>query len=243
MTTGSYEARSRPWWSGFARRHPRASVALLVASGFAAAALLLWGFFAIVDEIPERGSMVRLDVAVARWLETHGTEWGESIFSRVSWLGAPALTVIIVAAVVAFAWRREWLPAGALALASIGGSVLDNVLKPLFHRGRPETAWEFVSHPSWSFPSGHAMNSIVGFGFLAMLLLERQPRRPIRIAILTAAVLLIAVIGFSRLYLGVHYLSDVVGGYLAGAVWLLVCIAGYRVDRARLRGAGTGKRG
>ena len=178
--------------------------------------------------------MVRLDVAVARWLEAHGTELGESIFSRVSWLGAPALDVIIAVAVILFALRRQWLSAAALALATIGGSVLNHILKPLFHRGRPETAWEFIHHPSWSFPSGHAMSSLVGYGFLAMLLLERRSDRPARIAIVAVAVVLIAITGFSRLYLGVHYLSDVVGGYLAGAVWLVVCIAGYHVDQTRV---------
>lgn len=195
--------------------------------------MLLWAFFAIADELPERGNMVRLDVAVAHWLDAHGTELGESIFSRVSWLGAPALNAIIAGTVIVFALRREWLSAGALALATIGGSVLNDILKPLFHRGRPETAWEFIHQPSWSFPSGHAMGSLVGYGFLAMLLLERRRDRWSRITIITVAVVLIAITGFSRLYLGVHYLSDVVGGYVAGAVWLVVCIAGYHVDRTR----------
>jgi undecaprenyl-diphosphatase len=78
------------------------------------------------------------------------------------------------------------------------------------------------------------MDSLIGFGFLALLLLERTTGRRARAAIVIAAVILVGTIGFSRLYLGVHYLSDVVGGFVAGAIWLMVCITGYRVARHRL---------
>jgi membrane-associated phospholipid phosphatase len=233
MTTSSHEA-PRPWRSRFARLHPTAYLGLHGVVGIALTAALLWAFFAIADEVPEHGAMVRLDVAVARWLEAHGSELGESIFARVSWLGAPVLTGVVVIAVLTFAARRDWLRAGAIALTAGGGVALNDALKMLFHRGRPETASEFITRPSWSFPSGHAMDSLIGFGFLALLLLERTTDRRARTAIVAATVVLVGAIGFSRLYLGVHYLSDVVGGFVAGAIWLMVCITGYQVARRRL---------
>jgi undecaprenyl-diphosphatase len=130
--------------------------------------------------------------------------------------------------VLFLAARREWLRAAALAIAGLGGTLLNNVLKLIFHRGRPEFATEFITHQSWSFPSGHAMNSLVGYGFLAYLLLESTTDRRARIAILVATTIVVGLVGFSRLYLGVHYPSDVIAGFLAGGIWLLVCITGYR---------------
>jgi undecaprenyl-diphosphatase len=115
-----------------------------------------------------------------------------------------------------------------------GGSALCTTLKMIFQRGRPETATEFITHQTWSFPSGHAMNSLIGYGFMAYLLLERTHDRRARAAIVAATALLVGIVGFSRLYLAVHYLSDVIAGFLAGATWLLVCIGGYRFARSRI---------
>lgn len=193
-----------------------------------ASAGLLWAFLAIADETTEQSRLVRVDHMVGAWLEAHGTEWGERIFLTVTQLGAPVLAASIVAAVLWFATHQRRRDAAALAIVSGGGMLLGSGLKLLFHRGRPETATEFITRQSWSFPSGHALNSIIGYGFLAMLVLQRVSGRWRRAGVIVAAALLIGLIGFSRLYLGVHYLSDVVGGFMAGAVWLMVSIAAYR---------------
>jgi undecaprenyl-diphosphatase len=78
------------------------------------------------------------------------------------------------------------------------------------------------------------MNSLVGYGFLTCLLLERTTDRRARIAMIVATAIVVGLVGFSRLYLGVHYLSDVVAGFLAGGIWLLVCITGYRFAKRRI---------
>lgn len=211
----------------FATEHPRTFLILEAAAGVVLAAGSLWVFVAIAGEIPEQSRMVRIDQFVASWLERVGTERGESIFAMVSWLGAPVLSALLLITIAALGYRRDWLRAGALAVAGGGGTVLNYGLKALFHRGRPENAAEFIHRASWSFPSGHAMDSLVVYGFLAVLLLERTTSLVTRRLIVAGAALLIGTIGFSRMYLGVHYLSDVVGGFLAGMVWLMVCIAGY----------------
>jgi membrane-associated phospholipid phosphatase len=204
-----------------------------VLAGALATIGLTWLFLGIADEIPERSTMVQVDTLIAGWLEAHGTEPGETILSWVTDFGAPILVALVVAAVVYFAWRREWRTAIALALTSGGGVVLSNVLKTVFHRGRPATVVEFIPHPSWSFPSGHALNSVVSYGFLVVLLLERVHDTRKRVAVVLAAAVMIIAIGFSRLYLGVHYLSDVTGGWIAGAAWLLVCVSAYRLAPGR----------
>jgi undecaprenyl-diphosphatase len=128
--------------------------------------------------------------------------------------------------------RRQWtLLAGWLA-AFVGGGLLDEILKVVIRRPRPPYATAFLHHYSWSFPSGHAMVSLIAYGMLAYLLVVLWTnRRSTRISIVLGAALLIVAIGLSRLYLGVHYFSDVVGGYAAGVLWLSACISGLEVGR------------
>jgi membrane-associated phospholipid phosphatase len=221
------------WRSRFAGLHPNAYLGIHAVIGAAACVVMIWAFAFIADEIPEQSLLVRVDHAIVNWLQTHGTESGETFFNLVSWLGAQMMVGVVLIVVLGLAYRRDWLRAGALTIAIVGGAALNSLLKALFHRGRPEVATEFITHQSWSFPSGHAMNSLVGFGFLAYLLLERATDRRARAAIIVATVIVVGLVGFSRLYLGVHYLSDVIAGYLAGAVWLLVCITGYRFAKER----------
>jgi undecaprenyl-diphosphatase len=116
-----------------------------------------------------------------------------------------------------------------------GGALLNTGLKSVFHRARPTFASEFPVS-SWSFPSGHAMDSLIGYGLLAYWLGERFPHR--RFIIRYAAAALILLIGFARIYLGVHYLSDVIAGFAAGTLWLTVCITGYQFAERRRVGAG-----
>ena len=116
--------------------------------------------------------------------------------------------------------------------AFAGGGLLDVVLKLVIRRPRPPGAAAFLQHFSWSFPSGHAMASLIGYGMLAYVLtLLWIHHRSAQIAVVLGAALLIIAIGFSRLYLGVHYFSDVVGGYAAGVLWLSACISGVEVAR------------
>ena len=110
-------------------------------------------------------------------------------------------------------------------------------LKATFHRTRPEFAAEFHM-TSWSFPSGHAMDSLISYGLLAYWL--RTKFSEWRVLIRITAIAVILLIGYSRIYLGVHYLSDVLAGYSAGMVWLIVCITGYDfIERRQVGPAGA----
>lgn len=201
----------------------RAGVRLFVA--FAIIGLLLFGFAALADEFSEPGRLARLDLSVLNWLQLHGSERGERVFQIVSWLGAPMLLVSDIAVAIALAVRRRWHWFTLWTVAIVGGVVLDETLKVAFRRARPEVASEFISSGSWSFPSGHAMNSLVGYTMLAYLLRAHVASASTRLYLSLGTAILIAAIGFSRLYLGVHYLSDVTAGYLAGGAWVLACIA------------------
>lgn len=234
------DAGPRPTRSRFAFLHPRIYLGLHGLVGLLLATGCTWLFFAIADEVPEKGAMIRVDNAVTNWLQAHGTEGGEKIFVGVSYLGAQVLTAVLVATAIAFIVRRNWRHLGVLAVTCGGGALLNGGMKLIFHRARPTYAAEFKT-TSWSFPSGHAMDSLIVYGLLAYWLGTRWREK--RQLIYAGAALLIGAIGYARIYLGVHFLSDVIAGYSAGAVWLFVCITGYEfAERRRVGPSGADER-
>jgi membrane-associated phospholipid phosphatase len=132
---------------------------------------------------------------------------------------AGVLVVLSVLAISVFYYFRRPRAGSLLAITMAGTGALDLVLKHAFHRVRP-LAFFGTSPSSYSFPSGHALGSLCFYGALAALLSARIGSRRVRICIWTVAVLIVGMIGFSRVYLGVHYPSDVVAGYCAGIVWV-----------------------
>jgi undecaprenyl-diphosphatase len=118
--------------------------------------------------------------------------------------------------------------------AILGGLLVEHVLKATVHRSRPQYAAAYLRGHSYSFPSGHTMASTICYLLLAFLIWSHPSTSPSgRRAGLVASIVLVGVIGFSRLYLGVHYPSDVLGGLLAGLAWLAVCSAARRFFVAR----------
>jgi membrane-associated phospholipid phosphatase len=164
------------------------------------------------------------------------TPAGITVFNAISLIGAPAVVGtfgVVVAAVLFVRRRRLLLLAWVAALG--GASLLDWALKRAIHRPRPSYSLAYLHGESFSFPSGHAMGSLVTYGMFAYLLITfwtNEHRK--RIVILSFTSAMVLAIGISRLYLGVHYFSDVVGGFAAGLVWLAACISGVEMARRRV---------
>jgi undecaprenyl-diphosphatase len=154
------------------------------------------------------------------------------------WLGSPAvMTALGLVVALVLLCRRHMLVLGGWVATLVGGGVLDMTLKHIIQRSRPMYASAFLHSTSFSFPSGHAMGSLVVFGMLAYLLaVFCTERRRTQLTIVLVAALLTVAIGVSRLYLGVHDFSDVVAGYAAGLLWLSACITGLEIA-GRQRGA------
>ena len=130
--------------------------------------------------------------------------------------------LIVLGGVAAWCMKPRKRSAILLLAAAGGGEGIDRVLKLIFHRPRPQTFFELPQPATYSFPSGHAMAACCFYGMMAVLV-TRRVRSPLgRVAVWTVAILVAAAVGLSRIYLGVHYPSDVAGGYLAGAAWLLL---------------------
>jgi len=221
-------------WMFVAARFARGGyLGLHLTIGFAISLAGLWLFGGVTEDVIHDDPLTQFDVTLLEWLHAHATPAGYAVFNAISLLGSPmTLTILALGVGVLLASRRQWtLLAGWLA-AFAGGGLLDAVLKFAIRRPRPPYATAFLRHYTWSFPSGHAMVSLIAYGMLAYLLVVLWPnRRSTRISIVLGAALLIVAIGFSRLYLGVHYFSDVVGGYAAGVLWLSACISGLEVAR------------
>ncbi|HSC17294.1 MAG TPA: phosphatase PAP2 family protein [Rhizomicrobium sp.] len=149
-------------------------------------------------------------------------------------IGSARVWVIELAIAFGVWWlRRERRAALGLAAVMAGAAILDNGLKLLFHRVRPE-AFYGVLPDTYSFPSGHALFSLCFYGAFAVIFASQVRSAAWHVAIWSGAVVLVLCIGLSRIYLGVHYPSDVLAGYLIGGAWLFVaCASG--LLRARLR--------
>ena len=193
----------------------------------------LWLFSGITEDVIHHDPLTLFDVTLLNWVHVRATPAGYAIAGAISLLGSPVtLTLLALGVGLVLAARREWILLAGWLAAFAGGGLLDVVLKLVIRRPRPPYAAALLPHFSWSFPSGHALASLIGYGMLAYVLtLLWIRRRGAQIAVALCAAVLILAIGLSRLYLGLHYFSDVVGGYTAGVLWLSACISGVEVAR------------
>ena len=130
-------------------------------------------------------------------------------------------------------WRRHRLLAQTWIAAALGGAIVDTVLKDVVRRDRPTYSGTYLHFHSYSFPSGHAMAATIGFGMLAYVVHSRRPGRATTIVAYLLAAVLTLLVCASRVYLGVHYPSDVLGGVIGGGAWLVVCQTGAGIARRR----------
>ena len=182
--------------------------------------------FAELAKLVRRGYTQPFDDAVLRWMNLHQVPWLQRLMVEVTMLGTWIVVLSIVSIAAMFLWlTRHKYSAGLLLVATAGGIGLNNVLKIGFARPRPHIFEWGTTASSWSFPSGHAMSATVVYVTVAYLAARLQKRRLARLATLAVAGFLVAIICFSRLYLGVHYPSDVVAGVLIGLSWASFCMA------------------
>jgi len=171
--------------------------------------------------------MVRWDLAAADRVHSVVTPGGTRVFDWITRVGSPnSMTwMTIVVCVVLFTSRR--LQLGIVWIAAIaGGSALERIIKSLVHRTRPEYAGHYLASGSYSFPSGHATLSFLGVAMLLYTLIatDRLTAPLLRRGAILAGALWILLVGLSRIYLGVHFPSDVLGGYMIAAAWFSICV-------------------
>lgn len=192
-----------------------------------------WVFGAVAEDVVEGDT--RLDTRLADWLHDHASPGWTTFFEAVTFLGnVPTLAAVALVSAIALAVRRHGSELQLLLLAAVGTQILTLGLKLGFERERPFFPDPLATESSYSFPSGHASVSLAVYGTLGFILARHLDDRHAQIASLAATAVLVGLIGFSRLYLGVHFLSDVVAGFSVGLAWVALCAVLLHL-RVRLR--------
>ncbi len=196
----------------------------LLLVGFGAALITTAGLVKLHDEILN-ASFEQRDQAIQGWVHGFARPMLTEAMRGLSWIGSPlVLTPAVTLAAGLMWWRKLKDDAVLVAAAALGGVALDEVMKLHFKRIRPDVSWAFVHEHSFSFPSGHSVLAMVMYGVIVYKTEDRFRNKWAKAALMVGAFLMVMGIGTSRVYLGVHYPSDVAGGYFVGAVWLAAVI-------------------
>lgn len=198
---------------------PEEHEARVLAAAAAVLAGAAWLFLGVLEDVVTGDPLVRADAAIYRALQDLRSPPGDAVMVAVTELGDTAVTAAVALAVLLWlAWRRAWRTAGYWLVAVAGASALNVAIKSALHRPRPGPPLHDGAS-AFSFPSGHSTATVVLYGFLAFLVArEAAPRARVALAVATAAFVLL--VALSRLYLGAHWLSDVVGGLAFGTALL-----------------------
>jgi membrane-associated phospholipid phosphatase len=174
------------------------------------------------------------------WVIAHRNGTLTEIMVSASRFGStPSLVVIVLLATAWLVWHNRRADALLLALGSAVGLTLAPLLKLVFTRSRPPLVEHIVPVDSWSFPSAHSLNSMAVLGLLTVLAVRERPGRLRRTLLAVLGASLVFVVGFSRVYLGVHWPSDVLAGWVVGASWVAICFVFARFTGGNRRSSGT----
>jgi undecaprenyl-diphosphatase len=237
MTTTAWwrEWWGRPGWERFV--HIAAAGAFLACVGI---------FLELADDAPE-GDYLEVETRIMQAMRHDGAPIGPpgtaEVVRDVTALGSAVVLIVMTLLIVGYLWMSGRVRIAALiAVATVGGQGLNLGLKTAFARQRPDAALHLVEVSSTSFPSGHTMASSIFYLTMGVLLARTAARRREKTYFVASAILVTFLIGFSRVYLGVHYPTDVLAGWSAGTAWALLCgfVADWLGRRGKLR-AETGE--
>jgi undecaprenyl-diphosphatase len=202
--------------------------------------ILLFAFFALAGEVRE-GETLAFDVKILQALRSPtdpskplGPPWMEGALLDLTALGGPTVLGLVVVSIAGFlALQGRIRTASVIVMTAMSGELLNAVMKRIFNRARPSVVPHLRDVYTTSFPSGHAMESAIVYLTLGAILMRVAERRLTKLYCLGIAVLLTALTGISRVYLGVHYPTDVLGGWIVGFAWASVCwVAAQRFEPA-----------
>lgn len=191
-------------------------------------------FGRIAGDVFSAAPISRLDLALASHFHTYKhSGWTPLLLFVTHWHGT--IGVLAMAGLCAgfLAARRAWYWLLALGLAVPGGMLLNVLLKYTFQRARPHFDEPLLSLATYSFPSGHTLGATVLYGMLAAWAVSHTSRQPLRLLAVLAAAAMIVLVALSRVYLGAHYLSDVLAAFAEGCAWLAICITAVSTLRRR----------
>ena len=220
-------------WTAKVRYRDYLPVVVVLAAGIGATAFAGDAFLDIAERVQRQSpALQEIDAITHEWARFTRTDGSTFFFTTLTIIGTPAglgAIVLIVSGVLALRKRYRW--AAYLIVTTTVGGLLNLQLKGFFARARPELAEALREAHGYSFPSGHAMGSAVCFGALAYLALRTIPHWRYRAAAIAFAATMILAISASRIYLGVHWISDVGAGIVAGLIWVIAATVAYETMR------------
>ena len=200
-------------------------------TGLVICLLIIYLLAKLSEEVWEKEAFA-FDKTILLWIHQFANPTWDNIMLNITKLGNPTTVVTIAIITFAILWLKRYRQeAKIFAIHALGGAILSYGLKLSFSKQRPQLWQQLITETSYSYPSGHALGSMVIYGFLAYLLASHY----IKFAkiIYTLAVILIGAIGLSRLYLGVHWPTDVIAGYGVGYLWLMFSIIMLKLQKSR----------
>ena len=219
------------------RLRPGNALGLALTAQLLLLAVAGWGFGVLVQDVLGADDATLLDRPTVRYLVEHRSAWLTTVLRDLTWLGSTIVLVPLVAVVGVAVCRRtrSWMPLVQLAVALGGSIALYDLIKPLVGRARPALGPLVTTATGYSFPSGHATQTAAVSVTLALLGAARTTSWPRKVAIWATAVVVSLLVGFSRVYLGVHWPTDVLAGFALGSLWAVLCALGVRAQ-----GTGSG---
>ena len=184
-----------------------------------------WLFGGMAEDVITRDRLVRIDEFISEWFRSHATPRftvGAQIVSAFASTASVSILFVTMSGILL--WKRLWYWLSGLVLVVAGGMLLNVLVKNWVDRARPGWADPLMALTDSSFPSGHTMMATIVYGFIAVSLLLRMTTWLWRALIATVAILLVVLVALSRMYLGAHYLSDVLGAMAAGTAWVALCL-------------------
>jgi membrane-associated phospholipid phosphatase len=202
-------------------------------TGFALTAAVLtlaasaWSLASLTYSAIHHTGIALDDPRVLAFFTGHRTPWLTSAAKALTWLGSSIVLwpVVIVAGLTLWRWRRHWLPAVLPAVALAGAWAGALLIKGLVDRSRPPAAGRLTVVHGWSYPSQHAAQALATWGMLALMVMAGRSARA-RLLLAAGAALIAFVVGLTRLYLGAHWMTDVLGGWALAGMWdclLIIC--------------------
>ncbi|KKP86701.1 MAG: Phosphoesterase PA-phosphatase related protein, partial [candidate division CPR3 bacterium GW2011_GWE2_35_7] len=185
--------------------------------------LLMLMIFAVITEKVLYEQVLFIDVNFAEFIYSLRTPFLTILMNVITYFGSSVVIFITTVFIILVSFRKHRKEAIFFIFTLFMGITINFFLKLIFQIPRPNIAPLIVEN-TYSYPSGHAMNSLVLYGTVSYLTYRYFHNKKLEAIVITVSMVLVFLIGFSRIYLGVHYLSDVVAGYIAGFFWLLMCI-------------------
>jgi membrane-associated phospholipid phosphatase len=223
--------------ANFWQRKVHNQLASLIAAigivGLLGCLLIIYLLAKLSGEVLEREAFA-FDQTILLWIHQFASPTFDRIMLTITELGNPDTVVVSAAITLAILlWRHYYQEAKIFLIDCFGGVILSYGLKIVFSKSRPNLWQSPIKETSFSYPSGHALGSTILYGFLAYILATRYPQ--LSLLIYAFAVLLIAAIGLSRLYLGVHWPTDIIAGYSIGFLWVMFCTTMLKLQKLKLQ--------